>query len=68
MICSSCGSKRSYCVESREYCKVCHTESTEKPLTYVATPSNAHVIEAGLYGWNWRAMQGYKGYGIIQKY
>ena len=68
MLCS-CGSKRSYCEWGVEICEVCG-EKREVNSQLIGLPIFATRFEATprFYGYNFGEAQGYKGYGIIQKY
>jgi len=68
MICTECGSKRSYCEYGVEICRKCgHEKKSESQL--IGLPIFATRFEATprFYGYNFGEAQGYKGYGIIQK-
>lgn len=68
MICSK-GHRRSYCEWGVEICKVCgervevKSECIDMPLfatRFIKTPR--------MYGYSFREIQGYRTYGIMQKY
>ncbi len=72
MLCS-CGSKRSYCEYGVEICKGCGkrveagSELLEVPWRVILNPS--HIVRNPyFFGYSFQEAQGYKRYGIIQKY
>jgi len=70
MICSK-GHKLSFCVGDKEYCKVCGEPSNEEPTTYIDLPFTRTAFlrhEPRFSGYSFKEIQGYRTYGMIQKY
>lgn len=69
MICPSCGSKRSYCEWGVEKCRRCKTPvKAQSQLIDLPVFATRFEKTPRFFGYNFGEAQGYKGYGIIQKY
>ena len=68
MLCS-CGSKHSYCEYGVEICSVCgRQDEARSQLLDLPYGTKQYEPNARLFGYDFKQAQGYKGYGIIQKY
>ena len=68
MLCN-CGSKRSYCEYGVEICEVCgEKQAAKSQLVDLPYGVNVFIPDIRPFGYPTRQAQGYKGYGIIQKY